>query len=435
MAKQVSSDVMQELTNKIQEIVNNYCWNFEEYTQEEIEQLFDADSQEISYYNSLIKDTTTSKNFLWSSSKVVEEISKAIIEANEYTDSLLKNISSIKLEYVTELPTSDISESTIYILKSTDGTSNDTLNLYNTTNGWTEIGDFTIDLTNYIDKTTYDTDMALKANKTEVLTPDDIKTDITATDLTNGDLLGAKVVKDVIDSKANDSDVVKKTDITTTIDNNSTDEQIASARAVLRSKSAIRMDESVNPENYEVGAWFAEGHDSIPLSTSYGHPCSEWHIGYVVTGYKASDSTGYKIILAIAMSGNCYIKIQQWDKWTNWINIGTTSIADTPITDLEIKTKDSTNSPVPSDAYCKYAVTNGICELRIGRLSNPLNTINRNYYIEGIPKSIINFDIPLVNGTNNIFGTFWNNGSKIEISLNANASGSFGNVTYTVAKN
>lgn len=209
----VSSDVMQELTNKIQEIVNNYCWNFEEYTPEEVEQLFDADSQEINYYQSLIKNNTTSKNFLWSSSKVVEEISKAILEANEYTDSLLKNISSIKLEYVTSLPTSDISESTIYILKSTDGTSNDTLNLYNTTNGWTEIGDFTIDLTNYIDKTTYDTDMSLKANKTEVLTPDDIKTDITATDLTNGDLLGAKVVKDAIDSKANDSDVVKKTDM------------------------------------------------------------------------------------------------------------------------------------------------------------------------------------------------------------------------------
>lgn len=431
----VSEEVLQELTNKIQEIVNNYCWNLEYFTPTEIEGFFDGSQQEIDYYSSLIKDDVVSKNFLHSSKQIADDIAKSILEANEYTDSLLKNISSIKLEYVTELPTSDISESTIYILKSTDGTSNDTLNLYNTTNGWTEIGDFTIDLTNYIDRTTYDTDMALKANKTEVLTPDDIKTDITATDLTNGDLLGAKVVKDAIDSKANDSDVVKKTAITTTIDNNSTDEQIASARAVLRSKSAIRMDESVNPENYEVGAWFAEGNGSTFLSTSYGHPCSEWHIGYVVTGYEASDSTGYKIILAIAMSGNCYIKVQQWDRWTNWINIGTTSIADTPITDLEIKTKDSTNSPVPSDAYCKYAVTNGICELRIGRLSNPLNTINRNYYIEGIPKSIISFDIPLINGTNNIFGTFWNNGSKIEISLNANASGSFGNVTYTVAKN
>ena len=116
---------------------------------------------------------------------------------------------------------------------------------------------------------------------------------------------------------------VGKTDIATTIDDTVTDKQIASARAVLRSKSATRMDESVNPENYEVGAWFAEGHDSILLSISNGHPCSEWHIGYVVTGYKTDDGNGYRIILAIAMSGNCYIKVQQWDKWTDWIELAT----------------------------------------------------------------------------------------------------------------
>ena len=394
MAIQVSSDVMQELTNKIQEIVNNYCWIFEEYTPEEVEQLFDADSQEKNYYQSLIKNTTTSKNFLWSSSKVAEEISKSIIEDNQYTDNLLKNISSIKLEYVTSLPTENISASTIYILKSTDGTSNDTLNLYNTTNGWTEIGDFTIDLTNYIDRTTYDTDMALKANNTEVLTPDDIKTDITATDLTNGDLLGAKVVKDAIDSKANDSDVVKKTDIITTIDNNSTDEQIASARAVLRSKSAIRMDESVNPENYEVGAWFAEGNGSTFLSTSYGHPCSEWHIGYVVTGYKASDSTGYKIILAIAMSGNCYIKVQQWDKWTNWINIGTTSVPNVPVTEV---TFTDPNVSIPEEGeFGRYCVLNNICYVTLNGL-----TFNSTYTsgtpFANLPKPVFRQDFALTN--------------------------------------
>ena len=30
--KQVSSEVLQELTNKIQEMVNNYCWNLEHFT-------------------------------------------------------------------------------------------------------------------------------------------------------------------------------------------------------------------------------------------------------------------------------------------------------------------------------------------------------------------------------------------------------------------
>lgn len=160
---------------------------------------------------------------------------------------------------------------------------------------------------------------------------------------------------------------VNKTDITTTIDNTVTDEQIASARAVLRSKSAIHMDESVNPENYEVGAWFVEGHDDILLSTSYGHPCSEWHIGYVVTGYEASDGKGYKIILAIAMSGNCYIKVQRWDTWTKWINIETTSVADVANSSLSLN-----NTTAFTEGTITYNVTNGICDLTLAGFTNSI---------------------------------------------------------------
>ena len=151
---------------------------------------------------------------------------------------------------------------------------------------------------------------------------------------------------------------IDKSNIVTTLDDTVTDEQIASARAVLKSKSAIRMDESVNPENYEVGAWFAEGHDDILLSTSYGHPCSEWHIGYVVTGYETSDGTGYKIILAIAMSGNCYIKVQGWNTWTSWRKVCTTSVADVSITKINI-----INGIV--NPNCNYQVKNGVCYIQL----------------------------------------------------------------------
>ena len=168
--KQVSSEVLQELTNKIQEIVNNYCWNLEYFTPTDIEGFFDGTQQEIDYYSSLIKDDVVSKNFLHSSKQIADDIAQSILEANEYTDSLLKNISSIKLKYVTSLPTSDISEQTIYILKASDGTSKDTLNLYNATDGsWTTIGDFNISLDDYYDKTQVDTKLDLKANKTEVI--------------------------------------------------------------------------------------------------------------------------------------------------------------------------------------------------------------------------------------------------------------------------
>ena len=95
------------------------------------------------------------------------------------------------------------------------------------------------------------------------------------------------------------------------------------------------MNESINPENYEVGDWYAEGNDGVLLSTSDGHPCSSWHIGYNVTGFKQSDGNGYKKILAITRDGDCYIKTQKWNTWTSWKKICTTDDTDIHITSAE----------------------------------------------------------------------------------------------------
>ena len=109
----VSEEVLQELINKLEEIVNNYCYNLEYFTPTDIEGFFDGTQQEIDYYSSLIKDDVVSKNFLHSSKQIADDIAQSILEANEYTDNLVKNIASIKLKYVTSLPASDISENTI----------------------------------------------------------------------------------------------------------------------------------------------------------------------------------------------------------------------------------------------------------------------------------------------------------------------------------
>ena len=209
----VSEEVLQELINKLEEIVNNYCWNLEYFTPTDIEGFFDADSQEITYYSSLIKDDVVSKNFLHSSKQIADDIAQSIIEANSYADSLLKNISSIKLKYVTSLPTSDISEQTIYILKASDGTSKDTLNLYNATDGWTSIGDFNISLDNYYDKTEIDTKMDLKANKTEVVANDKIVQTLGSTTNSSDTVLSTSGLQIEMDKKANDDEVIKKTDL------------------------------------------------------------------------------------------------------------------------------------------------------------------------------------------------------------------------------
>ena len=245
----VSEEVLQELTNKIQEIVNNYCWNIEHFTDDEVEGFFDGTQQEIDYYNSLIKDDVVSKNFLHSSKQIADDIAQSILEANEYTDSLLKNISSIQLKYVTSLPTSDVSEHTIYILKASDGSSKDTLNLYNATDGWTTIGDFSISLDDYYDKTEIDTKMDLKANKTEVVANDRISQTLDPNTNSADTVLSTSGLQAKMDLKANDDEVIKKTDITTTINSTSTDTQVPSAKSVYNEMLKF----GSNPNVYTLG--------------------------------------------------------------------------------------------------------------------------------------------------------------------------------------
>lgn len=309
-------------------------------------------------------------------------IQAAIDTAKEYTNNQLGK--AVKPAYKVVASTSEVTETGYFYLIS-NGTNYD-MYVLSADGSVVSLGTSDVDLSgyaktsdleaDYLKKTdaasTYATITALNDflektdadSKYATITTVDEKVDkasiITAKDnsATDDQVYSAKAINTELDG------VVKKTDIVTTIDNTVTDKQIASARAILRSKSAIHMGESVNPENYDVGAWFAEGQGSTLLSTSYGHPCSEWHISYVVTGYKANDSQGYKIIFAIAMSGNCYVKVQQWDKWTKWINIGTTSVADVPWTVVT-----TTNTKI-SGGYIKYRVKNGICFVSVGGVTS-----------------------------------------------------------------
>lgn len=69
-------------------------------------------------------------------------------------DTLISTVSSLDIQVVATLPTTDISRTTIYLLpKSTSQTSNvydEYINLDGTTAGWEKIGDTQIDLSNYV---------------------------------------------------------------------------------------------------------------------------------------------------------------------------------------------------------------------------------------------------------------------------------------------
>ena len=387
MSKVVSEEVMQELITKLESVFNNYCWNLEYFTDEEVNGFFQGGQEEITYYNGLINDNIESKNFLWSSKKVAEELSKKIIEANDYTDSLLGNISSIQLRYVTSLPTSEISENTIYILKASDSSSKDTLNLYNATDGWTSIGEFTIDLTNYIDRTTYDTDMDLKANKTEVVANDKIVQTLDSATNSSDTVLSTSGLQVEMDKKANDNEVIKKTSLVTSIDSSSTEDTVPGALTVYNAiYNLIGLNKGTNVLTVKRQPVTSEGGEirlEIPATDCdlNGNVVIDSYKNYIRFFENGGDYRGCKIDLSNMKNRTSS-------------NICTTNISDVPATDIVFT--DSNVSIVNSNEFCKYCVKNGVCYVTLNGL-----TFNSNYVkgttFANLPKPVFRQDFTLTN--------------------------------------
>lgn len=249
MAKLVTDAVLKKNIEDILTELANRTYEFEEYNTDEIDDMFDATPEEISYYESLIQDASVSSNRLWSSKKISEEIAQCILNSNAYAEGLIADISSIELVYVTTLPTSNIKTNTIYILKSTNDNP-DTLNLYDGTN-WSVIGDFGIKLSDYYNKSEVDSKLDDKANKSEVLSVDSVQT--TTGSETNDTVYSSKLTKDELDKKVN------ITDIATTISSTPSDDKVASEKAVSDVVSDIvpfkfGIDENGNYGYYKAGA-------------------------------------------------------------------------------------------------------------------------------------------------------------------------------------
>lgn len=87
-------------------------------------------------------------------------------------DNLLNTVSSLTLDIVTELPTTDISTTTIYLIETSAG-SNVYMQYAYINNAWAQLGTTQIDLTGYYTKTQTDT---LLATKQDTLTFDDTPT-------------------------------------------------------------------------------------------------------------------------------------------------------------------------------------------------------------------------------------------------------------------
>lgn len=374
----VSEEVLQELTNKIQEIVNNYCWNLEYFTPTEIEGFFDGTQQEeIDYYSSLIKDDVVSKNFLHSSKQIADDIAQSIIEANGYTDNMIKNISSIQLKWCeTSLPASGDSN-TIYILKASDNTAKDTLNLYNTTDGWTSIGDFSISMDDYYTKEEVDEKLNDKANSSEVVGNDKIMQTLDSTTNSSDTVLSTSGLQTEMDKKANDDEVIKKTDITTSIDSTSTNEQIAGALAIynnLSNKQSIlkhnlwTLDDLNKTDRTEVSYGYISNDTAVSIGIT--DATDYFHIIYLPW----DNPYPTEILITCAGQSRMYLRSCSNGTWSDPKEILTqqtnivghfclTNVADVPQTNITYNDEINYTNKSYSDNH--YYVINGICYVRL----------------------------------------------------------------------
>ena len=366
--KIVTDEILKLAIEKILTEISDYIYVEEPYTKPEIDAMFDATSQEIDYYSSLISDVV-SENRLWSSKKISEEIAKSILESNEYSDNLISNLSSINLKYVESLPDTGDS-STIYILKSASEADPDTLNLFDGTQ-WVTIGKFEFDMSGYVTTDDMNTELGKKANDNEVVKVSNILTDTTGA--SNNNVLSASVTVTELDKKVN------KTDIVDNLTSTNTDKPLSAKQGkALDDKKLNKADadkiiiinaEGVNIKDFILENCTDENKTYYITARSSCTDIPKVNANYFMTVEKVGSFTIKVTAKELAGNNNEYVCTYRIDnvKWTNWEKVCTTSVTDVPNTDIHVTNTDIQIGD--GNGYIRYFVKNGICYVSIYNVS------------------------------------------------------------------
>ena len=362
--KIITDAIFKSAIEKILTEISDYIYVEEPYTKPEIDDMFDATSQEIDYYSSLINDGMISENRLWSAKKISEELAKCILESNAYTDGLLSNISSIELKYVTSLPVDNISSNTIYILKSSVETEPDTLNLYDGTQ-WTEIGKFEFDMSGYVTTDDMNTELAKKANDNEVVKVSNILTDTTGA--SNNNVLSASATVTELDKKVN------KTDIIDNLTSTDTDKPLSAKQGkALDDKKLNKADadkiiiinaEGVNIKDFILENCTDENKTYYITARSSCTDIPKVNANYFMTVEKVGSFTIKVTAKELAGNNNEYVCTYRIDnvKWTNWEKVCTTSVTDVGLTTKGV----SLINNATASGSAQYSIINGYANVSI----------------------------------------------------------------------
>ena len=442
MSKLTTDVLLKESIKSILTELVNSTYDWQEYTDSEISDILEISDEQALELSKIINDNVKANNKLWSSNKIDSELQNMIIEANKYSDELIGQISSISLEYVTVLPDTDIKSNVIYILQGTPNT----LNVYNnSTSAFVTVGDLNIDLTNYYTKSEVDAELAKKANADEVLKPDAIVADLTTTSgtttlstaglqteldkklnktsiltakdnsATDDQAYSAKAINTELDKKANNDDVVKKTDITTTIGSTSTDSQVPGAKAIydmfLKNEKIMRYDltyissDSLNinlpkPGFYKISNPTKGVPDGNPKDyTLVNIPWMDNDI-LMKFGWQLlfTPRTTYFWVRRVWNYKPDYVYTEgDYSVFNKWQKVAATSVPDVPKT-IVTTTVPSGVVVASSGLYIEYVVRNGWCNVNFMFNLTSSTKISWVKIADGLPKpALSNVNVILIN--------------------------------------
>ena len=354
--------------------------SFDELTLDQVKALISLTDQELKTMAQLISDSEVRLDKTYSSSKIYTDIQDAISSCKQYVLIELAKKSTGSFKKAND--TTEVTDGNYLYLIMNSVTSK--YDIYALVDSNVELlTSVDVNLDDYLTKTDAENTYLKKTDadgKYATITTVDgkvNKTDIVdnLTSINTDKPLSAnqgKVLKDEVDLKANDSDVVKKIDIVTTIDSASTDDKTPSAKAVydnIKNKNTIQPSGTI--ANYStvfdwavnnVGASCGyEGNmfDDCPLNNTWGT--------LVCIGTKVES--GLKVLFCTNFNKEIYIRTIQRrngvNAWvTSWQRVCSTTVEDTSLKTL----KNSSN--INSDASITYMVKNGICSVSANTVSS-----------------------------------------------------------------
>lgn len=338
--KYITDEIFKKGISDVMQTMADNTYEFEPYSDEEIASAFELSSEEQRSLSEVINDTVYAKNKVYSSEYTLELLEKAKAECNQYSVEQLANSGNLKRKIVSS--DSEVIDENILYLILTDSTNNIYTQYMLIDGTATPLGNTQIDLSDYLLIDDFNTTIADYAKKTEVVSQNDVVNDLTT--VSSSTVLSSQGTSNELDKK------VDKTSIATSIDSTSTDEQIASAKAVNS-----ELDKKLNANELVVadkGKWTALQCELTDGSKSYR--------------------------LQLDKNGN----VNVFDSTDNWVTYTWKRVCDTKIDDIP-KTAINYDTGVFETGEIVYEVINGICYVRIMALKS--KSIVNNYEIASTP--------------------------------------------------